>query len=72
MLTIRRAVPEDLVAITDIYNQAILNTTATFDTAIKTPEEQKTWFFKMTGPVDLVGRQKQNFEAFLKSFQLEQ
>ena len=44
MLTMRKATLEDLAAITEIYNQAILNTTATFDTDIKTLDEQKTWF----------------------------
>ena len=46
MLTIRKAILQDLPAITDIYNDAILKTTATFDTSIKTLEEQKTWFEK--------------------------
>ena len=46
MLTIRKAVIEDLPAITDIYNQAILNTTATFDTGTKTTEQQEPWFEK--------------------------
>jgi L-amino acid N-acyltransferase YncA len=45
-LTIRKAELSDLVAITDIYNQAILKTTATFDTNTKTVEEQKVWFDK--------------------------
>lgn len=44
MIQIRRATPEDLSAITDIYNEAILNTTATFDTTPKTDEEQRSWF----------------------------
>ena len=44
MLTMRKATLEDLAAITEIYNQAILNTTATFDTDIKTLDEQKAWF----------------------------
>ncbi|MGD9116789.1 MAG: GNAT family N-acetyltransferase [Dehalococcoidia bacterium] len=44
MFTIRPAVATDLGAITDIYNQAILNTVATFDTSPKTAEEQKGWF----------------------------
>ncbi len=44
MTQIRRAVLEDLPAITDIYNEAILNTTATFDTTPKTDEEQRIWF----------------------------
>jgi L-amino acid N-acyltransferase YncA len=46
MLTIRKAELKDLAAITDIYNQAILHTTATFDTNTKTVEEQKSWFEK--------------------------
>jgi L-amino acid N-acyltransferase YncA len=44
MLTIRKATLEDLVAITEIYNEAILQTVATFDTEPKTIEEQTTWF----------------------------
>jgi phosphinothricin acetyltransferase len=46
VLTIRKAILKDLPAITDIYNDAILKTTATFDTSTKTLEEQKTWFEK--------------------------
>ena len=46
MLTIRKAILKDLPAITDIYNDAILKTTATFDNNIKTLEEQKAWFEK--------------------------
>ncbi len=44
MPTIRRATVHDLAAITDIYNEAILNTVATFDTETKTIKEQKKWF----------------------------
>ena len=44
MLTIRQANLEDLEDITEIYNEAILKTVATFDTETKTLEEQKTWF----------------------------
>jgi phosphinothricin acetyltransferase len=44
MLNIRPAKPDDLPAITDIYNEAILTTDATFDTEIKTIESQKEWF----------------------------
>ena len=44
MLTLRKATIEDLGGITEIYNEAIRNTTATFDTQPKTLEEQKTWF----------------------------
>jgi L-amino acid N-acyltransferase len=44
MLQIRPAIELDLGAITDIYNDAILNTTATFDTEVKTLEERVQWF----------------------------
>lgn len=42
-VTIRRAVPADVLAITDIYNEAILTTTATFDTEPKSVEERTAW-----------------------------
>ncbi len=41
---IRKAVLPDLPAITDIYNEAILTTTATFDTEPKTLDERRQWF----------------------------
>ncbi len=44
MLTIRKAAMKDLGAITEIYNEAVLKTVATFDTEPKTVEEQKPWF----------------------------
>ncbi len=44
MLTIRKATLADLEAITEIYNDAILNTVATFDTETKTLENRKSWF----------------------------
>jgi L-amino acid N-acyltransferase YncA len=43
-LIIRHASNKDLKAITDIYNEAILTTDATFDTELKTIAEQKVWF----------------------------
>jgi phosphinothricin acetyltransferase len=43
-MTVRSASLADLEAITQIYNDAILNTTATFDTEPKTLEDQKRWF----------------------------
>ncbi len=43
-LDIRRATLQDLDAITAIYNDAIINTAATFDTEPKSREEQLTWF----------------------------
>ena len=44
MLAIRRAILGDLGAITEIYNEAILKTVASFDIRPKTLEEQKVWF----------------------------
>jgi len=40
---IRRATLNDAAAIANIYNEAILNTTATFDTEPKTAEERVQW-----------------------------
>jgi L-amino acid N-acyltransferase YncA len=44
MVTIRPARLDDLKAITEIYNEAILTTDATFDTEPKSDDEQKVWF----------------------------
>jgi L-amino acid N-acyltransferase YncA len=41
--TIRRATLSDATAITHIYNEAILTTTATFDTETKTVEGREKW-----------------------------
>ncbi|HUI06707.1 MAG TPA: GNAT family N-acetyltransferase [Verrucomicrobiae bacterium] len=42
-MTIRRAGLADVPAITDIYNEAILTTTATFDTEPKSVAERTEW-----------------------------
>ncbi|HUI10869.1 MAG TPA: GNAT family N-acetyltransferase [Bacteroidota bacterium] len=42
--TVRRAVQDDLEAITAIYNEAVLTTTATFDTEPKTAADRLAWF----------------------------
>ncbi len=44
MLTIRQAKISDLPGITEIYNDAVLKLTATFDTEPKNLKEQKVWF----------------------------
>ena len=44
MSTIRFAALEDLGAITQIYNEAVVNSVAAFDTEPKTLDEQKSWF----------------------------
>jgi len=43
-VTVRPAVAADLAAITAIYNEAILTTTATFDTETKTVDDRREWF----------------------------
>lgn len=44
MYHIRPAQEADLSGITEIYNDAILTTTATFDTEVKTLENRLQWF----------------------------
>lgn len=46
MLNIRPATANDQQAIMDIYNEAIENTTATFDTELRTIEKQMEWWSK--------------------------
>ena len=43
MIELRPATPRDLPAITEIYNDAILNTTATFDLEARTEEYMQLW-----------------------------
>lgn len=43
-ILIRRATDADLPAMTDIYNEAVRTTTATFDTEPKTIDERRVWF----------------------------
>lgn len=44
MIQYRNATEADQSAILDIYNDAVLNTTATFDTEPRSPEKQMDWF----------------------------
>jgi L-amino acid N-acyltransferase YncA len=43
-MNIRRAILTDLAQITEIYNDAIQKTTATFDIEPKTQAQQESWF----------------------------
>lgn len=43
-MKVRIAQESDISAITEIYNEAILTTTATFDTEPKTLDDRKKWF----------------------------
>ncbi len=58
MLVIRAATLPDLDAITEIYNEAILKTIATFDTTPKTLEEQKAWFFSHNAKYPILAAEK--------------
>ena len=44
MAALRPATETDLPSITEIYNQAVLRATGTFDTEPKTIEQQRDWF----------------------------
>ena len=46
MTALRRATWDDLPVITDIYNEAVMTTTATFDLVPKQAAEQRAWFEK--------------------------
>jgi phosphinothricin acetyltransferase len=46
MLTIRQATLDDIEAITNIYNEAIMTTVASFDTEPKTEADRRDWFAK--------------------------
>ena len=45
MTHVRAATEKDLASILDIYNEAVLHTTATFDTEPRSLEKQQAWFF---------------------------
>jgi phosphinothricin acetyltransferase len=44
MIELRPACPGDLADIAEIYNEAILNTVATFDTEIRSEGEMRSWY----------------------------
>ncbi len=54
MLKIKSAIKNDLLSITEIYNDAVLNTTATFDTKPKSIAEQEKWFDRHTGKYTVI------------------
>lgn len=53
-MDIRAAREEDLSRLTEIYNWAILNTTATFDIEPQSVDARKPWFFQHTGKHPLI------------------
>lgn len=63
MIAIREAEAKDLEQITAIYNEAVKNTTATFDTEEKTMEERKVWFENRTENFPILVAEKNNVIA---------
>src|SRR5437868_11136734 len=61
MVHYRSATDADQQAIMEIYNEAVLNTTATFDTDQRTIEKQMEWFrkHKKNHPVFVAEKEKQ-------------
>ncbi|MDX8361303.1 MULTISPECIES: N-acetyltransferase family protein [Bacillaceae] len=54
MVIIRDAHQDDLLSILNIYNQAIVNTTATFDLTEETLEQRQQWFSKYGSDYPLI------------------
>lgn len=53
-MIIRKAVEEDIEQIMDIYNEAVLHTTATFDTEEKNIRDRQNWFYEHRGRYGLL------------------
>jgi len=53
-IKVRNAAESDLKEITRIYNYAIINTTATFDTRPKTVKSQQKWFYNHSGKYPVI------------------
>jgi L-amino acid N-acyltransferase len=43
-VVIRRATADDVPSITEIYNEAVLTTTATFDTEVRSVADRRAWY----------------------------
>jgi len=54
MINIRDARPEDLKRLTEIYNWAVINTTASFDLSEQTVEKRAVWFSHYGGKHPLI------------------
>jgi phosphinothricin acetyltransferase len=59
---VRPAEPKDLQSINDIYNEAVLHTTATFDTEPKQLSERMEWYKKHGGSHPLLVAEGQGTE----------
>jgi L-amino acid N-acyltransferase YncA len=60
MLNILPATLEHLEQITNIYNEAVLNSIATFDTEPKSVEEQRLWFNEHGGKYPILVAEENN------------
>lgn len=60
MIQIRTAKIGDISIITEIYNDAIANTTATFDTELKDEENRKEWLLNRTQNFPVIVAEKDN------------
>lgn len=54
MLKLRAATKKDIPSITEIYNDAVLNTTATFHVEPQSYSEQEKWFKAHTGKYTVI------------------
>ncbi len=59
-IKIRNAVRGDLEAITGIYNYAVVNTMATFDTRPKTVKSREKWFGRHSGRHPIIVAENKN------------
>ncbi|MFC3885829.1 GNAT family N-acetyltransferase [Bacillus songklensis] len=59
-MNIRKAKQEDLPVLVSIYNQAILNTTATFDFTPVSIEDRQSWFDEHKGRFPLIVAEEGN------------
>lgn len=55
---LRPALRADIPRITEIYNQAVASTTATFDTVPRTVLEQEAWFGRHGGPHPVIAAEQ--------------
>lgn len=63
MITIRKAVLDDVQSIREIYNEAIVTTIATFDTEEKSLENRQDWFKDRNENFPILVAEKENAVA---------
>jgi L-amino acid N-acyltransferase len=63
MINIRKAETEDIEFIASVYNHAVLNTTATFDTEAKSLKDRRNWFLDRSSDFPVVIAEKNGEKA---------